>query len=200
MNAPLLEVRDVSLPHTALAIPVYYVLAPAEASSNLARYDGVRYGHRAADALSVQDLICRSRAEGFGPEVKRRILLGTHVLSSGYYDACYRRANRVRSLVAGDYDEAFRHCDVVVTPTAPTTAFRLGERLGDPLAMYLSDIFTVPANLAGLPGISLPCGLADGLPAGVQLVGRRFAEVPLLGMAARLEEALGAAARHAPPD
>jgi aspartyl-tRNA(Asn)/glutamyl-tRNA(Gln) amidotransferase subunit A len=190
---------DVSLPHSEAAVATYYVVATAEASSNLARYDGVRYGHRASHPESVQDLYMRSRAEGFGPEVRRRILLGTYVLSSGYYDAYYRRANQVRSLIGRDFDEAFATCDVIVTPTTPTTAFRLGEKLSDPLAMYLSDVYTVPANLAGLPALSMPCGLGDdGMPVGVHLVGPRWAERRLLAMAQRLERTLAFAEHHAP--
>jgi aspartyl-tRNA(Asn)/glutamyl-tRNA(Gln) amidotransferase subunit A len=190
---------DVHLPHADAAVATYYVVATAEASSNLARYDGVRYGFRAASPRDVIDMLARTRGEGFGPEVRRRILLGTYVLSSGYYDAYYRRANRVRSLIARDFETAFAACDVVVTPTTPTTAFGLGEKVDDPLAMYLSDVYTVPVNLAGLPGVSLPCGLGDGgLPVGVQLVGPRWGEPRLLALALRLERALGFAARHAP--
>ncbi len=190
---------DIALPHAEAAVAVYYVVATAEASSNLARYDGVRQGHRAAARGSVDEMMSLTRAEGFGDEVKRRILLGTHVLSAGYHDAYYRRANRVRTLIAGDFDRAFAACDVVVTPTAPTAAFALGEKTDDPLAMYLSDVHTVPASLAGLPAVSLPCGLAEhGMPAGVQLVGRRHAERALLGIAARLERELAFATRHAP--
>ncbi len=190
---------EVSLPHAEAAVATYYVVATAEASSNLARYDGVRFGHRAKDPASVQDMMMRTRAEGFGAEVKRRILLGTYVLSAGYHDAYYRRANRVRSLITGDFDAAFASCDVVVTPTTPTTAFRLGEKTSDPLAMYLSDVFTVPANLAGLPGISLPCGLGDDLmPVGIQLVGRRFGERDLLDIATRIEHEIGFRTKHAP--
>jgi aspartyl-tRNA(Asn)/glutamyl-tRNA(Gln) amidotransferase subunit A len=191
---------EVALPHAEAAVATYYVVATAEASSNLARYDGVRFGHRAKEPSSVQDMMMRTREEGFGAEVKRRILLGTYVLSAGYHDAYYRRANRVRSLIGGDFDAAFASCDVVVTPTTPTTAFRLGEKTSDPLAMYLSDVFTVPANLAGLPGISLPSGLGDdAMPVGVQLVGRRFGERDLLDIAARLERELRFAEAHAPP-
>jgi len=191
---------EVALPHAEAAVATYYVVATAEASSNLARYDGVRFGHRATDPVSVQDMMMRTRAEGFGAEVKRRILLGTYVLSAGYHDAYYRRANRVRSLITGDFDAAFASCDVVVTPTTPTTAFRLGEKTSDPLAMYLSDVFTVPANLAGLPGISLPCGLGDdAMPVGIQLVGRRFGERDLLDIATRLEHEIGFGTKHAPP-
>jgi aspartyl-tRNA(Asn)/glutamyl-tRNA(Gln) amidotransferase subunit A len=171
---------EVSLPHTAHTIATYYLIATAEASSNLARFDGVRYGRRAKDAVDLQDLYRRSRSEGFGAEVKRRILLGTYVLSAGYYDAYYGKAQRVRTLIRRDFDEAFRGCDVILTPTAPETAFRLGEKSGDPLAMYLSDVYTVSANLAGLPALSLPCGLADGLPVGLQLLGKPLDETTLM--------------------
>jgi aspartyl-tRNA(Asn)/glutamyl-tRNA(Gln) amidotransferase subunit A len=171
---------EVSLPHTTHTIATYYLIATAEASSNLARFDGVRYGRRAKDAVDLQDLYRRSRSEGFGAEVKRRILLGTYVLSAGYYDAYYGKAQRVRTLIRRDFEEAFRGCDVILTPTAPETAFRLGEKSGDPLAMYLSDVYTVSANLAGLPALSLPCGLADGLPVGLQLLGKPLDEVTLM--------------------
>jgi aspartyl-tRNA(Asn)/glutamyl-tRNA(Gln) amidotransferase subunit A len=182
-------VRDVSLPHTSLAVPVYYIIATAEASSNLARYDGVRYTHRSASAKDAVDLYFKSRAEGFGPEVKRRIILGTYVLSSGYYDAYYLRAQKVRTLIRGDFEKTFQEVDAVLTPTTPTAAFKRGEKSDDPLAMYLSDIYTISVNLAGLPGISLPCGFTQGgLPIGMQLIGRPFAEGDLLALA-RLHEA-----------
>jgi aspartyl-tRNA(Asn)/glutamyl-tRNA(Gln) amidotransferase subunit A len=182
-------VRDVSLPHTNLAVPVYYIIATAEASSNLARYDGVRYTHRSARAKDHVDMYFKSRAEGFGPEVKRRIILGTYVLSSGYYDAYYLRAQKVRTLIRRDFENAFKDVDAVLTPTTPTAAFKRGEKSDDPLAMYLSDIYTISVNLAGLPGISLPCGFTkSGLPIGMQLIGRPFAEGDLLAMA-RLFEA-----------
>ena len=171
---------EVSLPHTAHTIATYYLIATAEASSNLARYDGVRYGRRAKDVVDLQDLYRRSRSEGFGAEVKRRILLGTYVLSAGYYDAYYGKAQRVRTLIRRDFEQAFANCDVILTPTAPETAFRLGEKSGDPLAMYLSDVYTVSANLAGLPALSLPCGLSNGLPVGLQLLGKPLDEVSLL--------------------
>jgi aspartyl-tRNA(Asn)/glutamyl-tRNA(Gln) amidotransferase subunit A len=181
-------VREVSLPHTEYTIATYYILTTAEASSNLARYDGARYGRRAAGAGDLQDLYLRSRSEGFGDEVKRRIMLGTYVLSSGYYDAYYRKGQKVRRLIAGDFDSAFRDVDILVTPTTPTTAFRFGEKTDDPLTMYLSDIFTVSANLAGLPGISMPCGRdAKGLPIGLQILGRRFDEPTILRAADFLE-------------
>jgi aspartyl-tRNA(Asn)/glutamyl-tRNA(Gln) amidotransferase subunit A len=171
---------EVSLPHTKYAIATYYLIATAEASSNLARYDGVRYGRRAAHPKDLHDLYHRTRSEGFGAEVKRRILLGTYVLSAGYYDAYYRKAQQVRTLLRRDFERAFEGCDALLTPTAPETAFRLGEKASDPLRMYLSDVYTVSTNLAGIPGISLPCGLADGLPVGLQLLGRPLDEMTLL--------------------
>jgi aspartyl-tRNA(Asn)/glutamyl-tRNA(Gln) amidotransferase subunit A len=174
---------DIELPHAQYAIPVYYLVATAEASSNLARYDGVRYGFR-ANAPDLRSMYRRTRAQGFGPEVKRRIMLGTYVLSAGYYDAYYLKAQRVRTLILRDYDQAFERVDVVAMPTSPTPAFPIGERVSDPLQMYLADIFTVSANLAGLPAVSVPCGFAAGhLPIGVQLTGRRFDEATLLRMA-----------------
>jgi aspartyl-tRNA(Asn)/glutamyl-tRNA(Gln) amidotransferase subunit A len=171
---------EVSLPHTRHAIACYYLIATAEASSNLARYDGVRYGRRAEGGQGLLEMYRRTRSEGFGAEVKRRILLGTYVLSAGYYDAYYRKAQQVRTLLRRDFDAAFAHCDVIATPTVPEPAFRLGERTGDPLRMYLSDICTVSANLAGIPGLSLPCGAAQGLPIGLQLLGPPLAEPQLL--------------------
>ena len=170
---------DIDLPSLPLSIPAYYVIAPAEASSNLARYDGVRYGHRAENAKGLRDLYGRSRAEGFGTEVKRRILTGTYVLSSGYYDAYYRRAQQVRRLIADEFARAFAGVDLIAGPTTPDVAFRLGEKTADPLAMYAADINTVAVNLAGLPAISLPAGFIDGLPAGLQLIGRAFDEARL---------------------
>jgi aspartyl-tRNA(Asn)/glutamyl-tRNA(Gln) amidotransferase subunit A len=177
---------DVELPHAAYAIPVYYLVATAEASSNLARYDGVRYGFRArgAAAQTLQAMYAGTREEGFGPEVKRRIMLGTYVLSAGYYDAYYLKAQQVRTLILRDYDRAFEQVDVVAMPTTPTPAFKIGERTADPLQMYLGDVFTVSANLAGLPAISVPCGFTPGgLPIGLQLTGRRFDESTLLRIA-----------------
>lgn len=167
---------EVSLPHTRYAIAIYYLIATAEASANLARFDGIRYGHRAEGASDLLDLYERSRSEGFGFEVKRRILLGTYVLSAGYYDAYYRKAQQVRTLLRRDFESAFQDCDVIATPTSPEVAFRLGEKTDDPLTMYLSDIYTVSANLAGLPGISIPCGRVDALPVGLQLLGRALDE------------------------
>jgi len=183
--------RDISLPHTGFAIPTYYIIATAEASSNLARYDGVRYGLRAAGVESLGDLYVKTRRAGFGAEVKRRIMLGTYVLSAGYYDAYYLKGQKVRTLIRRDFDAAFENVDAIVTPTSPTAAFRVGEKVDDPLAMYLSDIFTVTINLAGLPGISIPCGLTrERLPIGLQIVGRRFDEETVLRLAAALEGSL----------
>ncbi len=184
---------EVDLPHTAYGIPVYYLVATAEASSNLARYDGVHYGHRAAGAADLVDLYAASRAEGFGPEVKRRIMLGAYALSSGYYDAYYLRALKVRRLIKSDFDAAFEQCDALLCPTAASSAFRLGDKIDDPLAMYLNDVYTVPASLAGLPAISLPGGFAqvDGmtrLPVGVQLIAPAFAESRLLRIARAFED------------
>jgi aspartyl-tRNA(Asn)/glutamyl-tRNA(Gln) amidotransferase subunit A len=193
------EVVDVTLPHTPYAVAAYYLVATAEASSNLARYDGIRYGRRAEGAGDLAELYARSRAEGFGPEVKRRIMLGTHALSAGYYDAYYLRALKVRSLIRQDFLSAFEGVDAIACPTAPTTAFRLGERLDDPLSMYLGDIFTIPCNLAGLPGISVPCGFSSaGLPVGLQLLGAPFAEETLLAVAAAYEGATEWSARRPP--
>jgi aspartyl-tRNA(Asn)/glutamyl-tRNA(Gln) amidotransferase subunit A len=174
------DVVEVDLPHMSHAIATYYIVATAEASSNLARYDGVRYGLRAGDARDLRRLYGETRDRGFGPEVKRRIILGTFVLSTGYYDAYYLRAQKVRTLIRRDFEQAFAACDVIATPTSPIAAFRFGEKTADPLQMYLADIFTVPANLAGIPGLSVPCGLAGGLPAGLQLLGRPFDEATVL--------------------
>jgi aspartyl-tRNA(Asn)/glutamyl-tRNA(Gln) amidotransferase subunit A len=182
------RIEDVSLPNTEYAVAVYYLLATAEASSNLARYDGVRYGYRAKAPTNLMDLYSRSRAEGFGPEVKRRIMLGTYALSSGYYDAYYVKAQRVRTLIKRDFDRAFERVDVIATPTAPTPAFRIGEKTQDPLQMYLSDIFTISVNLAGVPALSMPCGFSgEGLPIGLQLIGKPFAESTILRAAAAYE-------------
>ena len=175
------EIVDIELPHARYAIAVYYIIATAEASSNLARYDGVRYGFRASDADDLKEMYRRTRDEGFGAEVKRRIMLGTYVLSSGYYDAYYRKAQQARALLRRDYDEAFAVCDAILTPTTPAPAFRLGEKTDDPLAMYLSDVYTATANLVGTPGISFPCGLSsENLPIGAQLVARHWSESTLL--------------------
>jgi aspartyl-tRNA(Asn)/glutamyl-tRNA(Gln) amidotransferase subunit A len=184
------EVVDVSLPNMALSVPVYYVLAPAEASSNLSRFDGVRYGYRAQDYADLTDLYQKSRAEGFGAEVKRRILIGTYVLSHGYYDAYYIRAQKLRRLIAQDFTEAFKKCDVLMGPTSPSTAFKLGEKSGDPVQMYLSDIYTIAVNLAGLPGMSIPCGFdSAGLPVGLQIIGDYFAEPRMLNVAHQYQQA-----------
>ena len=181
---------EVSLPNARLAIPAYYVIAPAECSSNLSRFDGVRYGHRAADYGDLADLYAKSRAEGFGAEVKRRILVGTYVLSHGYYDAYYLQAQRLRRLIAQDFQAALQHCDLIAGPTTPTTAWALGEKADDPVQMYLSDIYTIAVNLAGLPGLSHPAGFgADGLPVGLQLIGDYFAESRLLSAAHRFQQA-----------
>jgi aspartyl-tRNA(Asn)/glutamyl-tRNA(Gln) amidotransferase subunit A len=183
-------VKEVTLPHSRYAIAAYYLVATAEASSNLARYDGVHYGHRAAEYGNLIDMYCRSRGEGFGAEVKRRIMLGTYALSSGYYDAYYLKALKVRRLIKDDFDRAFADCDVLMGPTAPTPAFRIGEKIDDPLAMYLSDIYTISANLAGIPGISVPCGFTEGgLPIGLQILAPPFEEEKLLRVARMYERA-----------
>ncbi|MEE9288987.1 MAG: Asp-tRNA(Asn)/Glu-tRNA(Gln) amidotransferase subunit GatA [Bacteroidota bacterium] len=181
-------VEAISLPHTPYHIAAYYVLTTAEASSNLARYDGARYGYRAKGAKDLLETYFQSRSEGFGPEVKRRIMLGTYVLSAGYYEAYYRKAQRVRRLIKGDFDAAFNRVDCVITPTAPTTAFRIGEKINDPLQMYLSDVYVTGANLAGIPGISIPCGTdSRGLPVGLQILGKQFGEATILKLADFLE-------------
>jgi aspartyl-tRNA(Asn)/glutamyl-tRNA(Gln) amidotransferase subunit A len=181
---------EVSLPNAQLAIPAYYVIAPAEASSNLSRFDGVRYGHRAADYRDLAEMYAKSRAEGFGAEVKRRILIGTYVLSHGYYDAYYLQAQKLRRLIAQDFQAAFRDCDVIAGPTSPTTAWAIGEKADDPVQMYLSDIYTIAVNLAGLPGLSHPCGFGAGnLPVGLQLIGDYFAESRLLATAHQYQQA-----------
>jgi len=186
-------VREVSLPHTQFAVPTYYVIAPAEASSNLARFDGVRYGPRAEDAGDVRALYRKTRGEGFGPEVRRRILVGTYVLSAGYYEAYYRRAQQMRALIAQDFRNAFdRGVDLLFTPTTPTPAFKAGEKLADPVSMYLSDVFTVTANLAGLPAISVPIGRVKGLPVGGQFIGQAFLEDEMLEAAYALERVVPA--------
>ncbi len=180
----------ISLANSKLAIPVYYVLAPAEASSNLSRFDGVRYGYRAPEYANLDDMYCKTRAQGFGAEVKRRILIGAYVLSHGYYDAYYLQAQKIRRLIADDFNAAFKVCDVILGPTAPGTAFRLGEKSGDPVEMYLNDLYTIPANLAGLPGMSLPCGFdSKGLPIGLQLVGNYFSEAKMLNVAHQYQRA-----------
>jgi aspartyl-tRNA(Asn)/glutamyl-tRNA(Gln) amidotransferase subunit A len=191
--------EEVSLPHTDYTIPTYYILATAEASSNLARYDGARYGYRDAGARELGEMYRRSRSAGFGPEVKRRIMLGTYVLSSGYYDAYYLKAQKVRTLLRRDFDEAFKKVDLLVTPTTPAPAFRFGEKTDDPLQMYLSDIFTATINLVGVPALSLPCGVSgQGLPLGLQIIGRPFGEADLLRAGAALEAELEFRFRHRP--
>jgi aspartyl-tRNA(Asn)/glutamyl-tRNA(Gln) amidotransferase subunit A len=181
---------EVSLPHTQYAVPVYYVIAPSEASSNLARYDGVKYGFRDKDKKSLIDMYRSTRSKGFGPEVKRRIIIGTYCLSSGYYDAYYKKASQVRTLIMEDFKKAFEICDIIVSPVAPTPAFKIGEKSDDPLTMYLSDIFTLSANLAGIPGISVPCGFSkDGLPIGLQIMGKHFSEGVILKAAYNFEQA-----------
>jgi aspartyl-tRNA(Asn)/glutamyl-tRNA(Gln) amidotransferase subunit A len=185
------EVQEVRLPHAPHALSAYYVLAPAEASSNLARFDGVRYGIRAPDADDLLDMYTRTRHDGFGPEVKRRIMLGTYALSSGYYDAYYGRAQRVRTKIAEDFRAAFQEVDLIVTPTSPTVAFPIGERTADPWSMYVNDYCTVPMSLAGIPAISIPCGLSEGLPVGLQIAGPVFSENRLLDAAHALERSIG---------
>jgi aspartyl-tRNA(Asn)/glutamyl-tRNA(Gln) amidotransferase subunit A len=182
------KIVDVELPYAKYGIAVYYIIATAEASSNLARYDGVRYGFRAEEATALREMYSKTREEGFGPEVKRRIMLGTYVLSSGYYDAYYSKAQKVRALVKRDYQKAFASCDAILTPTSPSVAFKIGEKSDDPLAMYLNDVYTVSANLAGTPALSVPCGLSsDGLPIGVQLIGNFWSEGLILNLASRYE-------------
>ena len=183
------EIVEISLPHTKYALPAYYIIAPAEASSNLARYDGVRYGLR-VDGKDLSDMYANTRAEGFGAEVKRRLLIGTYALSAGYYDAYYLKAQKVRACIAGDFREAYKKVDAILTPTAPSAAFGFGEKGDDPLEMYLNDVFTVPASLAGLPGLSLPAGLsAEGLPLGLQILGRPFDEETVFRVSGVLEDA-----------
>jgi len=185
-------VTEVSLPHTEVAIPTYYIVATAEASSNLARFDGVQYGHRSSQSRTLLEMYTRTREEGFGSEAKRRIILGTFVLSSGYYEAYYGHALKVRTLIRRDFEQAFQQVDFLVTPTSPTPAFRLGEKMEDPLTMYLSDIYTISVNLGGVPALSLPCGFTrSGLPIGMQLIGKPFAEETLLRAAYAYEQAAG---------
>jgi len=182
------SLKEIDLPNIDLSVPTYYVVAPAECSSNLSRFDGVRFGHRAKDPEDLLDLYCRSRGEGFGAEVKRRIMTGTYVLSAGYYDAYYLKAQKVRQLISQDFRNAFEDVDVIAGPTAPTTAFAIGEKTDDPITMYLNDIYTIGANLAGLPGISIPCGFAAGLPVGLQLVGPHFGEETILACAHQYQQ------------
>ena len=183
------EIVEISLPNSPLSVPVYYVVAPAECSSNLARFDGVRYGHRCDNPKDLQDLYERSRAEGFGPEVQRRIMIGTYVLSAGYYDAYYLKAQKIRQLIADDFKRAFEQVDVIMGPTSPTTAFQLGSKMDDPVSMYLNDIYTIATNLAGLPGMSIPVEPVDGLPVGLQIIGNYFQEARLLNVAHRYQHA-----------
>jgi aspartyl-tRNA(Asn)/glutamyl-tRNA(Gln) amidotransferase subunit A len=181
---------DISLPRTELSIPVYYIIAPAEASSNLSRFDGVKFGHRAKDYADLLEMYKKTRAEGFGDEVKRRIMIGTYVLSHGYYDAYYLQAQKIRRMIADDFQQAFQHCDVIAGPVAPTVAWKLGEKSDDPVANYLADIFTLPGSLAGLPGMSLPCGFGEGaMPVGLQLLGNYFGEAKLLNAAHKFQQA-----------
>jgi aspartyl-tRNA(Asn)/glutamyl-tRNA(Gln) amidotransferase subunit A len=179
---------DISLPHTEFAVATYYLIATAEASSNLARYDAVKYGYRTPEFTDLLDMYMKSRAEGFGKEVKRRIILGTHVLSSGYYDAYYLKAQKVRTLIKQDFEKALEKCDVILTPTSPTTAFKIGAKMDDPLQMYLSDIFTISVNLGGIPAMNVPCGFADGLPVGLQIMGRHFDEPMIFRVAYTFEQ------------
>jgi aspartyl-tRNA(Asn)/glutamyl-tRNA(Gln) amidotransferase subunit A len=180
---------DVSLPHTRYALAAYYILAPSEASANLARYDGVKYGFSCQDAESMWDAMEKTRQYGFGPEVKRRIMLGTYALSAGYYDAYYLKAQKVRTLIRREFDSAFEKYDALITPTSPTVPFKLGEKLDDPLQMYLSDVCTLPINIAGIPGLSIPAGFAHGLPVGMQILGKPFDEEVLLHIAFAYEQA-----------
>ena len=192
------EVKEIDLPSLEYALPAYYVLSSAEASSNLARFDGVRYGHRAAEYADLEELYVKSRSEGFGPEVKRRILLGTYTLSAGYFDAYYKKALQVRTLVIRDFDRAFEGCDALLGPVAPTTAYRIGEKSMSPLEMYLGDVHTVPVNIAGIPALSMPCGADEnGLPVGMQLMGKTFSEPMLYRIGSALEEALGCTLKEA---
>ena len=181
---------ELSLPHTSYALPAYYLVSPAEASSNLARYDGIRYGFRYEDSESLLETYKKTRSVGFGTEVKRRIMLGTYALSSGYYDAYYLKAQKVRTLIKSDFDRAFEKCDVIVTPTAPTVSFRTGEKVRDPLQMYLNDVFTIPVSMSGLPAISIPCGFIKGLPVGLQIIGKPFDEGAILQVAAAFEKSM----------
>jgi aspartyl-tRNA(Asn)/glutamyl-tRNA(Gln) amidotransferase subunit A len=182
-------VKEISLPNMKLSVPAYYVVAPAECSSNLARYDGVRFGHRCENPRDLHDLYMRSRGEGFGAEVQRRILIGTYALSAGYYDAYYLKAQKIRKLISDDFRRAFEEVDVIMGPTAPSAAFRFGEKSADPIAMYLSDIYTIAVNLAGLPGLSIPVGFSDNLPVGMQIIGGYFSEARLLNVAHRYQQA-----------
>jgi aspartyl-tRNA(Asn)/glutamyl-tRNA(Gln) amidotransferase subunit A len=183
------SVRDITLPNSHLSIPAYYVVAPAECSSNLSRFDGVRFGYRCKEPKDLLDLYCRSRGEGFGDEVKRRIMIGTYALSAGYYDAYYLKAQKIRRLIKDDFTRAFGEVDVIMGPTSPTAAFKLGEKTSDPVTMYLSDVYTIAVNLAGLPAMSIPAGMVHGLPVGLQLIGDYFGEARLLNVAHRYQQA-----------
>ena len=187
---------EISLPHSRYALESYYVIAPAECSSNLSRFDGVRYGYRCENPIDLEDLYSRSRGEGFGAEVKRRILIGTYVLSSGYYDAYYLKAQQIRRLIANDFVEAFKEVDVIMGPTTPTPAFKMGEKKHDPVSMYLSDIYTLPVSMAGLPGISVPAGFVKGLPIGLQIVGNYFKEAQILNIAHQFQQVTDWHAKH----
>ncbi len=192
------EVGEVSLPHTDYGLSAYYIIAPAECSANLARFDGVKYGLSARDAENMWDSYLKTRGRGFGPEVKRRIMLGAYALSSGYYDAYYLKAQKIRTLIKRDFDEAFQKFDALVAPTSPTVAFRIGERTDDPVAMYLSDVCTIPVNLAGLPGLSLPCGFSEGIPVGFQIIGKPLDESMVLRVANAYEQATDWSTKFAP--
>lgn len=181
-------ISEIHLPNTGYSVPAYYVVAPAECSSNLARYDGVRFGYRCKNPHDLEDLYKRSRGEGFGAEVKRRIMIGTYVLSAGYYDAYYLKAQKIRHLISDDFKQAFKHVDVIIGPTSPTLPFKIGEKMDDPISMYLSDIYTIAINLAGLPGMSIPAGFIDGLPVGMQLIGNYFSEAQLLNVAHQYQQ------------
>jgi len=181
-------VVEISLPNTHLAIPAYYVIAPAEASSNLSRFDGVRYGYRCEDPVDLMDMYMRTRGEGFGREVKRRIMTGTYALSAGYYDAYYLKAQKIRHLISDDFKQAFDKVDVIMGPVAPETAFKIGEKSDDPISMYLSDIYTIALNLAGLPGMSIPAGFANNMPVGLQIIGNSFAEAKMLNLAHQYQQ------------
>jgi len=182
------EIVDISLPNSGLSVPAYYVVAPAECSSNLSRFDGVRFGHRCENPQNLEDLYKRSRAEGFGAEVKRRIMIGAYALSAGYYDAYYLKAQQIRHLISDDFKQAFKQCDVIMGPTSPSTAFKIGEKADDPVTMYLSDIYTIATNLAGLPGMSIPCEPVKGMPVGLQIIGNYFDEARLLNVAHRYQQ------------
>jgi aspartyl-tRNA(Asn)/glutamyl-tRNA(Gln) amidotransferase subunit A len=183
------KVKEISLPNTHLAIPAYYVIAPSECSANLSRMDGVRFGHRCEDPKDIEDLYCRSRGEGFGEEVKRRIMVGSYALSAGFYDAYYKKAQQVRRLIKNDFVAAFNDVDVIMGPVTPTPAFKRGEKTSDPVEMYLEDIFTIALNLAGLPGMSVPCGAVNNLPVGLQLIGNFFDEARLLNAGHKFQQA-----------